>query len=97
MASRVHLEGSRRIEGLLQSVQGRRAGHPLSFSALFFGAGIWACEQMKIDGMVETYLIDDTNLFNYGCVIVFANSKMSLGFPGLCCTTGQLLSPLHKY
>ena len=59
MASRVYPEGSHRTEDLQQSVQGQRAGYPqliVSFSALFFGAGIWACEQMKVDGMVETYL-----------------------------------------
>ena len=47
MASRVHPEESHRSEGLLQSVQGQRAGYPqpIVFSFVsFLEAGIWACE-----------------------------------------------------
>ena len=53
-----HSEGSHRNEGLQQSVQGQRAGYPqlmVFFSRFFWGGGIWACELIKVDGMVEMY------------------------------------------
>ena len=96
MASRVHPEGSRRNEGLQQSVQGQRAGYPqqliVSILALFFGAGIWACEQMKVDGMVETYPRKSTRTsLTMSCIIVVAivmsNNKIVLLL---------LLNPVHR-
>ena len=87
MASRAHPKGSHRNEGLKQSIQGQRAGCPqqpiVSVLALSFGAGIWACEQMKVDGTVETYPRKSTRTsLTMSCVIVIAvimsNNKIVL-------------------